>query len=131
MGKNLDQKGNAAMARKWFAAVGLLLTAASPAVADDLSGAWVISGPVNPTCRFAQSGNFFRGDCDGPGAKGMAFGVIDGKMVRWSWQWTTKAEGAPGAFEFGGEIKSDGTISGAMMGTTSATGLFTAKRQMD
>jgi len=94
----------------------------------DISGIWVISGPVSPTCVFVQNGNSFRGSCEGPGAKGGVFGVVDGQTIRWSYQWTSKTDGSVGAFEFVGVLGADGNMTGSMIGTTRAHGSFTAKK---
>lgn len=110
-------------------ATGFLVASMLPSAAADLSGKWVISGIAAPTCSFTQSGDFFRGTCDGPGASGVAFGVVDPQIIRWTYQWKSKTDGSAGAFVFGGQLGPDGSITGAALNTNGASGQFTAQRQ--
>lgn len=110
--------------------------AASLAIADgaraaDLSGTWQIkSGAANPRCQLVQTGDVLRGTCEGPAAKGVGFGVVDGSTVRFTWQWVGKENGVDGAFDFLGKIGPDGTISGELIGMVdTARGPFSATKQ--
>jgi hypothetical protein len=110
-------------------AAGLLAAGALPSAAADVSGKWIVSGFATPTCTFTQSGDFFRGACEGPGAKGTAFGVVDQQTIRWTYRWASKADGSAGAFAFEGQIDSDGAMTGAVASTNGTAGQFSAKRQ--
>jgi hypothetical protein len=113
------------------ATVAASLAVAGVARAADLSGSWQIkSGVANPLCRLVQTGDFLRGTCEGPAAKGVGFGVVEGSTVRFTWQWVGKENGVDGAFDFLGTIGADGNISGELIGMVdTARGPFTATKQ--
>lgn len=125
-----NQQGGLMNAR-FLLVVGFSAAAIMPSVAADLSGQWVISGMGNPTCTFTQSGDFFRGRCEGPGAKGQAVGIVAGDMVRWTYYWDAKADDHPGAFVFGGQISPDGSIKGIVLNTRGTAAGFIARRQQN
>jgi len=105
------------------------LSAPLPCAAADLSGTWVVSGMGTPTCTFTQSGDFFRGPCEGPAAKGEGFGETDGKTVNWTYLWAAKDDGHAGAFVFSGQVGPDGSMSGPVLNSNGTSGLFIAKRK--
>lgn len=110
------------------AALGL---AAGAAQAEDLTGTWQFkSKTANPRCALTQTGDFVRGTCEGSGGGGVGFGVVEGQVLRFTYQWTGKDDGSDGAFDFVGRIGPDGSITGDMIGLTAqGRGLFTAVRQ--
>jgi hypothetical protein len=112
-----------------FLGMGLFCAALLPAAADDLSGNWVVSAIGRPACSFTQSGNFFRGACEGSAAKGIAFGVNDPDRIVWTYYWTTKADGRTGADVFSGRLGADGSITGLDSNTSGQIAPFIARRQ--
>lgn len=86
---------------------------------------------ATPTCTFTQIGDFFRGPCEGPGAKGQAVGVVAGDMIRWTYYWDSKTDGHSGAFVFAGQIRLDGSMIGIALNTNGMSGEFVAKRQQN
>ena len=109
---------------------GLVALNVSASNAADISGTWVMSGEfAAPTCKISQFKGFLRGTCEGPEAKGIAFGVIDQQTTRWTYQWSLKSDGSIGAFVFEGKLRPDGSMAGTGMSTTGNTGTFVSKRQ--
>lgn len=81
----------------------------------NVSGTWKIEGQndsIVPRCVFKQVDNDLTGSCTGPKAAGALTGMIVGNQVRWSWQWKTYGDGAPGQYSFVGTLVSDNTING-------------------
>lgn len=113
-----------------MASLAASLAIAGAARAADLTGTWQIrSGVANPLCQLVQTGDVLRGTCEGPAAKGVGFGVVEGSTVRFTWQWVGKENGVDGAFDFLGKIGADGTISGELIGMVdTARGPFSATK---
>jgi TonB family protein len=102
-----------------FAGSGLALGA-------DMSGIWVLTGQVSPTCSVTQNGESLRGACKGPASQGQLAGAISGKAVKWTYSWLTPAGGS-GAFVFDGMLDGDSISGNAHINGTVRP--FTAKRQ--
>lgn len=113
------------------AAVGFSISASAEAPPVDISGAWKIdsqNGPV-PVCGFKQVGNNLTGSCAGPNAQGTITGAMNGREVRWRWQWVTYAGKNAAAFEFVGTVGSDNTVTGVVERREIGFSVnFTAKR---
>jgi hypothetical protein len=116
-----------------MASLAASLATAGAVQAADLSGTWQIKSDVaNPLCRLTQTGDVVRGTCEGPAAKGVAFGVLEGQTLRFTWQWVGKDNGIDGAFDFLGKIGSDGSVGGELIGMVdTARGPFSATKQSD
>jgi hypothetical protein len=104
----------------------LMAMAVRPALAEDITGTWSISGQVTPTCVFAQTDVSLIGSCSGPSASGPLSGTISGQSIQWTYTWTGRPQRTRGTFEFAGTV--DGS---RMSGTVLIDGKsqsFTAKR---
>ena len=89
--------------------------AASPEHAANVSGTWNISTPPwqpATSCTFTQSGNSFSGTCKGSEGSGAAFGVIDGRQVRWAWKFSSEGSDRGGELDFIGAMDSNANITG-------------------
>src|SRR5580704_13048573 len=95
----------------------ILFATILPCVADDLSGTWAIRGIGTPVCALTQSGDFYRGTCEGPGAKGTVVRVVDHEAIRWTYYWALKTGGNIGADVFNGHLDRDGAMSGLVLNT--------------
>jgi hypothetical protein len=102
----------------------------APLSHGDLTGIWNFAGSATPTCHLIQAHrDYIEGSCRGPAASGRIFGIWEGRLVRLSCQWTTKADGSgAGAFEFIGRLEQPGHLTGTMLSTTGVSGHFTADR---
>ena len=114
-----------------MASLAASLATAGAARATDLSGTWQITSAVaNPLCRLVQTNDFVRGTCEGPAAKGVGFGIVEGQTLRFTWQWVGKENGIDGAFDFLGKIGPDGNLTGELIGMVdTARGTFSATKQ--
>ncbi len=117
------------MRRRIFLGIGIMCASILPAVATDLSGTWAVSAIGRPVCTFTQTGNFFRGTCEGPVAKGTGFGVSDPDQIVWTYYWTLNTDGTVGADTFVGRVGPDGSISGSEANTSGQRGPFVMKRK--
>jgi beta-lactamase regulating signal transducer with metallopeptidase domain len=92
----------------------------------DVSGNWAISFPSSQpslgammamqmgarSCSFSQEGNIISGTCAGREGSSAATGIIDGRQVRWSWQYTFHDRRRKGEMDFLGMVGSDGVMTG-------------------
>jgi hypothetical protein len=88
--------------------------AASPDHPVDVAGTWAISLPPWPaarSCTFAQTGNSLTGTCARSDGGGTANGVVDGRQVRWSWQYVDDQKRTV-ELDFIGMIGPDGSLGG-------------------
>ena len=100
-----------------------------PALADDISGTWVINGQASPTCNFAQTGDSLKGLCKGPSSSGTLTGTITGQNIQWTYDWVTNPpQRNRGSFEFTGTVDGN-TMSGTMLSNGKSQS-FTAKKQL-
>ena len=112
----------------------LVLFAASPLWAGDISGVWKVDGsvadhPVAPICTLKQADAKLTGSCKlaETDAADVA-GEVKGKDV--SWKFTVEYEGTQYTLTFTGTLDSDSSIKGSIsVDPSGADGDFTAKKQ--
>jgi hypothetical protein len=100
-----------------FLALTFIAASAGQAQAADMSGSWVISSAIAPptSCTFVQTGNFFVGSCTGHYMDGLAFGVMNGHVMRWTWQARHIIDLSLSTLGFLGKLDSDNKIDGTIM----------------
>ena len=117
------------MRRLLVLALAFSSTVAGSVSAADISGTWMVSGPITPSCTFTQSGNSLSGACRGPGAEGPLSGSVDGETVKWVFTRTNMASGrAIPPVEFSGTLNGQ-MLSGIMTLNGTHPVPFTARLQ--
>ena len=87
---------------------------ASPDHPVNVTGTWAISLPpfaASRSCTFTQTGNSVSGSCARSEGGGAAYGVVDGRQVRWSWTYLDD-EKRQVELDFIGMMGADGAITG-------------------
>ena len=104
----------------------MMVAAAGPALAEDISGTWSITGQVTPVCSITQTDNSLAGSCAGASASGPLTGTIAGQTVQWTYTWTGRPQRTRGTFEFTGTV--DGNRMNGTVLIDGKSQSFTAKR---
>lgn len=111
-----------------FAAAFAALSISGAAMADDLTGAWKVSGDVvgnglETVCTFAGAGDKTTASCTKEGAAGPATPAkVTGKEVSWDW------DAGQAVLTFKGTIDTPKTMKGDIE-VQGVTGSFTAAKQ--
>ncbi len=114
--------------RTVIAAAVAAVSISGAALADDVAGAWKVTGDVvgnavNTVCTFAGAGDKTTASCTENGAAGKPTPVtISGKDVSWDWE-TSQA-----VLTFKGKLDSDKAMKGDIE-VSGVTGNFTAAKQ--
>jgi len=102
-----------------LSAAAAALFASSPALAQDLTGAWTVSSsvgttPITVACALAQTGEVLTGTCTpAGGTAGPAFtGSVKGSHARWGYDVTFR--GQPSHVGFEADITSDTAMKGVL-----------------
>jgi len=110
----------------------MLLAAADPAAADDVTGVWKIDGSVfgyavKPICTFKQEDTKLTGICaNAPDDAPLTGENTDGKTV--SWEYIANDKGDKHEMKFTGTLDSDKTMKGKFTADGHG-GHFTAEEQ--
>jgi hypothetical protein len=114
--------------------IALLVFASLPALADDVSGVWVVNGlitdhPVTPTCTLKQTDKQISGTCKVDADHVISVeGSVKEKQV--TWKYDQEYEGTVYTLTYAGTLDSDTSIKGTVTADPSDTsGDFTAKKQ--
>lgn len=108
---------NAQVQREYVDPYGPAYSPVGTASADrpvNVAGTWAVSFPPWPaarSCTFTQTGNSISGTCARSEGGGVAHGVVDGRQVRWSWQYLDDEKNKV-ELDFIGMFGPDGSMSG-------------------
>ena len=112
----------------------LILFAALPALADDISGVWKVDGsvvdhPIVATCTFKQTDAHLTGTCKvDPDLTLDAKGEVTDKQVKWTY--AQEHEGTLYTLYYTGTLDSASSIKGVItVDPSDSEGDFTAKKQ--
>ncbi len=110
----------------------LLLLAALPLVAEDLSGVWKAEVEVSgnsgaPVFTFKQEGSKITGDYKGMLGESKVTGTVEGNKVRWEFKASFGGDAVPVVYT--GTVESPTLIKGKIDFGGQAEGTFVAKRE--